>query len=136
MSDLEVDSLVAIQAGSDNTGSQMSLVIYFLLANPPAYNTLQAELDNMFPDPTGPLNNDKLANCLFLNAVINESLRLGTPFFVPRIAPPKGTTIDGKFIPGGTIVALAAYSQQVAEENFYPDPLVIGFCCLRCYIAN
>jgi cytochrome P450 len=63
-------------------------------------------------------------NLPFLNAVVNESLRLGTPFFLPRVIPEGGVTIDGNFIPEGTMAAFAAFSQQTSPDNFYPDPLV------------
>ncbi|THH05069.1 hypothetical protein EW146_g10002 [Bondarzewia mesenterica] len=123
MSDLEVDAVIAIQGGSDNTGITLALAIYFILSHLPAYHTLQADLDNVFPDATAPLDKRKLAAVPFLDAVINETLRLGSPFFLPRIIPKGGVVIDGKFIPGGSVVALSAYSQQVSQENFFPDPL-------------
>ncbi|KAF8526956.1 cytochrome P450 [Hysterangium stoloniferum] len=65
-----------------------------------------------------------------LNAVLNETLRLGSPFFLPRIVPAGGVTVDGRFIPGGTIVAIAAYSQQVSPEIYPPDPLVGPHVCI------
>ncbi|KAI0341082.1 cytochrome P450 [Trametopsis cervina] len=121
--DLELEAVQAIPAGSDNTASTLTIALFYLLSNPVVYKTLQTELDKVFHDHTIPIEDTKLESIEYLGAVINEALRLGTPFYVPRIVPPQGTVIDGKNIPGGTVVALAAYSQQVAEENFYPHPL-------------
>ncbi|GBE89919.1 hypothetical protein SCP_1702450 [Sparassis crispa] len=101
----------------------MSLVFYFILSQPKYYKMLQAELDAAFTDPAGLLDSSKLANLPFLNAVLSETLRLGTPFFLPRIVPPSGLTLEGRFIPGGTIVAVAVHSQQTSPANFYPAPL-------------
>lgn len=101
----------------------MALVIFFLLASPEYYSKLQAELDANFKDKTGPLNPNLLSSLPWLNAVINEALRLGSPFFLPRLAPAGGMELDGHFLPEGTIVALAAYSQQTSPDNFYPDTL-------------
>jgi cytochrome P450 len=115
-----------VSPGSDNISIVLSLAFYFLLSQPMYYQTLQAELDQAFPDRMGHLDATKLTSLTFLNAVINETLRLGSPFFLPRVIPQGGVTIDGKFIPQGTIAALASYSQQVSPDNFFPDPLVSG----------
>ncbi|KAF8970159.1 cytochrome P450 [Flammula alnicola] len=123
MSDLEVESLVAIQGGSDNTAMTIALIFYFLLTNPSCFSRLQSELDKVFPDPTVPLNNEKLAGIPYAEACVTEALRLASPFFIPRIVPPKGCVIDGNFIPEGSVVALSAYSLQIDPQYFYPDPM-------------
>ena len=61
---------------------------------------------------------------MFLNGVIKETLRLASPYFNPRIIPSGGSVVDGKYIPEGTIVALAAHSQQTSPDNFFPSPQV------------
>lgn len=95
-----------------------------MLADPAVYDRLQAELDEAYPDCTTPFRDGELARIPLLDAVIYEALRFGSPYYLPRIVPPKGVTIDGTFIPGDTIVALSAFSQQTSSENFFPDPLV------------
>jgi len=123
--DLEADSLVAIQAGADTTANAIAFVIYYLLSSPKGYyKTLQSILDKTIEDPTNSLDRKVLAAIPFLDAAINESMRLATHFFLPRVVPTGGAVIDGKFVPGGTNVALSTYSQQVSEENCFPDPLV------------
>ncbi|KAI0763298.1 cytochrome P450, partial [Trametes elegans] len=121
--DLEREALVAIQAGSDNTSITISLVLFFILAERRYYKQLRSELDKAFSNPLGDLPASDLANLPFLNAVIHETLRFSSPYFLPRIVPEGGALIDGKFIPESTVVALAAYSQQVSPDNFYPEPL-------------
>ncbi|KAI0037701.1 cytochrome P450 [Auriscalpium vulgare] len=121
--DLELDAAVAIQGGSGNTTVTISLAFYFMLSEPGTFDTLRNELAKAFPDPTGALPPAELAALPYLNAVVNEALRLGSPFFVPRIVPVGGMTIDGRFIPEDTIVAIAAYSQQTSPDNFFPDPM-------------
>ncbi len=110
--------------GSDNTALTMTLILYFLLAEPRYYREIQQELDEAFPSATGPLPVNDLAVLPMLNAAINETLRFSSPYFLPRVVPRGGTVIDGKFIPEQTVVALAAYSQQTSADNFYPDPKV------------
>lgn len=110
--------------GSDNTSITVAFAICFLLSSPEYYHRLRKELDEAFPDPICSLSLNTLADLAFLDAVINETLRLASPYFNPRIIPHGGSVIDGKYIPGGTIVALAAHSQQVSPENFHPSPQV------------
>jgi hypothetical protein len=111
--------------GSDNTSTTLSLAFYYMLTSPHGYyKKLQKELDSAFPNRNCTLDWDVLAGLPFLNAAINEALRLASPYYLPRIVPRGGVLIDGQDIPVGTTVALAAYSQQTSSENFYPDPLV------------
>lgn len=115
----------------------VTLALYFLLASPDYHQRLRDELDAAFPDPTGSLPAQDLSALPFLNGVINEALRLGTPFFLPRIVPKGGVVADNRFIPEDTIIALAAYSQQLSAENFFPDPTVGGplvRCILHCNV--
>lgn len=66
---------------------------------------------------------DNLASLPYLNAVINEGLRLGTPLSgLSRVVPASGMVIDGEFIPGDTIVSVPAFTQQLDPDNFYPEP--------------
>ncbi|KAK6988893.1 cytochrome P450 [Favolaschia claudopus] len=120
--ELAVEGTLAITAGSDSTSPMMAFIFYFLISNPSKLNRLRQELDEAFPNAT-PLSSTVLASLPYLNAVIDESLRLGTPFpGLPRVVPPEGVCIDGVRIPGGTIVSVPAYTQQTSVENFSPKP--------------
>ena len=116
--------LTEYSSGSDNTASILPIAIYFLTAEPRYYQMLRDELDKAFPDPNLPFAHDVLMKLPFLEAVINETLRLGSPYFITRVVPEGGATIDDRYIPQDTIVGLAAYSQQIDPQNFSPDPLV------------
>ncbi|GJE88881.1 cytochrome P450 [Phanerochaete sordida] len=121
--DLHVDAIVAIQAGSDNTHITLTLAMYFMLTQPAYLELLRSQLEEIFVDPLGPLPDEKLSEVPLLDAVINEALRLGTPFFLPRVVSKGGAIFDEQFIPEDTIVVQAAYSQQIDPVNFWPDPL-------------
>ncbi|KAH7913697.1 cytochrome P450 [Hygrophoropsis aurantiaca] len=121
--DCRLDSLFAIQAGSDTTSGVLTLLFFLLIRNKTAYKFLQTELDEAFPHPDDLVGDRALAGLPYLSAVVNESLRLGTPFpGLPRVAPSMGAIIDDVHIPGGTIVGVPAFAQETSEENFSPDP--------------
>ncbi|KAJ7982992.1 cytochrome P450 [Mycena polygramma] len=120
LTDLELEALVAVSGGSDNPSSQLIMAMFLLIAHPSVYRTLQAELDDALAHETDLLDAKALA-VPFLDAVINETFRFSSPWFLPRVVPEGGVVIDGRQIPGGTIVALASHSQHFSEDNFFPD---------------
>ncbi|KAF1358443.1 cytochrome P450 [Lizonia empirigonia] len=57
----------------------------------------------------------------YLNAVINEGLRLDPPVVLtpPRVVPTGGDTVCGRYVPAGTYVAYNQYSANRQEYNFH-----------------
>ncbi|KAI0030260.1 cytochrome P450 [Vararia minispora EC-137] len=122
--DLRVDSLFAIQAGSDTPAGVLTLMFFFLIKDSQVYDALRNELDMAFPDATVPLNMHALGQLEYLSAFMTESLRLGAPFHgFPRITPNEGAFLDEWFVPGGITVSVPGWSQHIDEDNFYPEPL-------------
>lgn len=86
------------------------------------YRKLHEELEVAFSDVEGSLDSTTLASLPYLNAVVNESLRLGTPLSgLPRVVPLSGMTIEGRFLPGGTVVSVPAHAQHYDSRNFWPQ---------------
>ncbi|KAI0636241.1 cytochrome P450 [Trametes polyzona] len=123
VSDIERDGMIAILAASENTTITLSVACYFLAAEPQYLKQLQIQLDQTFPDPLGPLPPSALAALPLIDGVLNEALRLGSLFFLPRLTPAGGVEVDGRHIAGETTVALAAYSLQTSADYFYPEPM-------------
>lgn len=127
--------MIQILAGSDTTATTIRVVMLYLMSTPRAYRALQAEIDEGIragrisspitsaeaqnmpylqvsdrpPLPPAPIRiSYSLAPFPFLQqAVIIETLRLFPPFTgLPfKAVPPQGDTIDGKHVPGGTLIA-------------------------------
>lgn len=98
----------------------LNLAIFFIVSDPPLLHQLRHEIDATFPNPQGPLDVKLLSSIPLLDAIIHETLRLGSNWFFPRVVGSGGVVIDNKFIPEGNIVALASYSQHISESNVYP----------------
>lgn len=108
-------TLANILGGSDSTSAALRSVVCFLVEHPDALETVRNELWDKQRNSTGlslPLPKwQELQNLTFLDACINESLRLEPPFAMPleRVVPAEGATICGHFFQGGTVVGMSPY---------------------------
>lgn len=117
------DGSLAIIAGSDTTAGVLSAVIWFILGNPHVYRRLQKETDDLGDDL---LNSARLAHLPYLNAVINETLRLLPPLPMGSHRAPApgsgGKSIGPAFITEGTSALIHFYSVHRDPRNFSPLP--------------
>ncbi|KAF8212499.1 cytochrome P450 [Mycena galopus ATCC 62051] len=124
--DVISDGALAIVAGSDTIAAALSSLLFFLLSHPKYYEQLQEEIDSHFPPGIDPLETSVHPNMKFLNACINETLRLHPPVRTngPRQVPPgsQGKIIAGFLIPEGTHVYLPPYSFHLDPRYFSPSP--------------
>ena len=78
----------------------MTGLLWYLHANPEVLSTLTIEIRNAFQS----LDDITLQRCTelpYLQACIEEGLRVHNPVQIglPRVTPPQGMIIDGKFVP-------------------------------------
>ncbi|KAI5124823.1 hypothetical protein M0805_005453 [Coniferiporia weirii] len=126
------DGILAIVAGSDTTATVLSGLFYNLLPHRDDYIRLRKEVDEYFPPGEGDsVDASKLTEMPFLNAVINEALRLSPPANILQ----RGTTVDTggrwfgtNYIPEGTAIDVPIYTVfrdaryfSPAPEEFWPD---------------
>ncbi|KAL1297395.1 hypothetical protein AAFC00_004931 [Neodothiora populina] len=107
---LESETLTQITAGSDSTSTALRMTLHFVVTTP----SVQTRLLNEFHTAhaagkvSRPVIRDAEARKLpYLQACIKEGLRMYPPVtgLLAKAAPPEGTKIDGKFVPGGTQIA-------------------------------
>lgn len=126
--------MVLAIAGADTTALTLSALTFHVLSDRSIFTRLRTELEKAMPDPNQAPDPATLSSLPFLNALIEETIRLypSATHRQDRVAPDDDlifTHPDGKqsIIPAGTIVGMTApilnrhpkwYSNP---ENFYPE---------------
>jgi cytochrome P450 len=106
----EIEVLLQLIAGTDATSNAIQSTMLALVSNPKAYRRLQQEIDDGIAagNISSPITSAQGRALPYLQAVVYESLRLYPPGFgnLPKVVPPKGDTLNGVFVPGGTLIAV------------------------------
>ncbi|KAI0688704.1 cytochrome P450 [Cytidiella melzeri] len=120
------DGFLVLIAGSDTTATVLASLFWCLLTHPDVYKRLRDEVDTFYPpeeDSTSPRHHSQM---VYLEAVINEALRLFPP--VPsgsQRAPLVGggdRAIGPYYIPEGTSARMHTLSMHRDPRNFsYPE---------------
>lgn len=89
-------------AGSETTATVLSGAMNYLANNPEKLQVLATEVRQSFK-AEGEISLDALRHLPYLNAVINEALRLcpPVPWMLPRRVPASGGEVAGVWLPGG-----------------------------------
>ncbi|KAF7974446.1 hypothetical protein HWV62_12184 [Athelia sp. TMB] len=118
------DGALAVVAGSDTTATTLSVLFYYLLIQPEHFQRLRAEIDQFFPDKTETTDFTKMVGMPFLNACMNEALRLVPPVLdgSPRSSPDsQGCTVGPYYIPPGQQILPHFYTIH-HNPDYFTDP--------------
>ncbi|KAJ5933979.1 sterigmatocystin biosynthesis P450 monooxygenase stcL [Penicillium verhagenii] len=113
-------------AGSETSASLLSGCIFLLCKNATAMVDLRSEVRTAFSEDKD-ITSSQCARLNYLNAVIEESLRLYPPFVTSllRIAPTGGEIVDGYFVPEHANVSTHHYASYHSPANFaLPDEFI------------
>ncbi|KAH8813450.1 cytochrome P450 [Flagelloscypha sp. PMI_526] len=117
------DAFIGIVAGSDTTVYTLSLLFFLLLSYPEKLQKLREEIHAL---DEGELNNlSRLAQLPYLNACIDETLRLFPPVPGQLSRTPSsgsGKVIAGQFVPDGTTVYIPTVLLSRDPRYFFPEP--------------
>ena len=89
-----------VAAGTETTSTFLSASTYYLLKNPEVLEKLKTEVRSAFAS-SGEIDGENTKKSLYLNAVVEEVLRIfpPAPFGLPRAC--RGAMIDGVWVPKG-----------------------------------
>jgi cytochrome P450 len=122
---LGAESSLLIAAGADTTALTLAAAFFYLVRHPQVLRTLEAEILSAFSSSGSAdlMTPSRLVALPYLRAVVDESLRLAPPVpsLLPREVLKGGITIDGTFVPEGTIVGVPAYAIHRNPE-YFPEP--------------
>ncbi|KAL7796737.1 cytochrome P450 [Trichoderma ceciliae] len=120
---LRDETFAILAAGTETTGRVLTVAFYYLARDSRVRDTLRAELKQLMPSLDSAPTWLELERLPYLNAFINESLRLayGVTGRLPRVAPTETLTYKDYAIPPGTPVSSAAYIIH-RDTSIFPDP--------------
>lgn len=121
--ELLADSVLFIAAGADTVATALAASFFYLTYHPRALHAAQSEVRVAFASAEDIRTGKALEGCVYLDAVMHESLRRAPPkpSHVPREVLPGGIVIDGELIPAGVVVGVPAYAIH-HNPAYYPDP--------------
>ncbi|OLL25306.1 Isotrichodermin C-15 hydroxylase [Neolecta irregularis DAH-3] len=117
-----------IVAGGDTISIVLNGAIYLLATHHDVLEKLHRELIERFPDPKCEIEHHKTVSLTYLNAVIEESMRLYPAGLgpLPRVSSQENV-VAGQKIPANCIVSVAPYAISrdtryfTRPENFIPE---------------
>lgn len=128
VSDDEVimNAALFIVAGSETTATELCGLTNYLLRNPEVFKKLKGELRSACKTESD-INMDVLATLPYMNACIEEGLRIfpPVPIGLLRTVPKGGSLIDGHAVPGNTSVCVSSWGAAHSAANFAePDRFI------------
>jgi cytochrome P450 len=116
----EMNMLVIAFAASETTASALTAIVRELVQHKGVLHRLQSELRQTFASEEE-ITIASTTHVPYLNAVINEGLRLDPPVVigVPRVTPAGGALICNKFVTAGTYVTYNQFSANRQSYNFH-----------------
>ncbi|KAI4595995.1 hypothetical protein KJ359_006287 [Pestalotiopsis sp. 9143b] len=107
-------------AGSETTSNFLNFVSYQLLKDKRCMDELVREVRSAFQTPAD-ITADRCSELPYLNAVIEEGLRIGppVPFGPPRTSP--GAVVGGVYLPPGTTAAVDMWAVH-HNPRYWKEP--------------
>ncbi|KAF3001003.1 hypothetical protein E8E14_001021 [Neopestalotiopsis sp. 37M] len=125
--DLQSAVMANVGAGSDTVSCALQSTVYHMIRHPNAWQRARAEIDEARAQ-NGICGDNVIAyadaqRLPYLQACFKEALRIFAPVAMgtPRVVPPEGVTLGGRFFPAGTTVSLNSFSMNLSIEVWGAD---------------
>jgi cytochrome P450 len=114
----EINMMIIVFAGSETTASSLTAITRELVQHQGAMHRLTHEIRSAFGSESD-ITSATTGNLPYLNAVINETLRLDPPttIGVPRVVPRGGDTVCGRWVPGGVSIPSLTSAVRVQDAS-------------------
>lgn len=126
LDDVTTELCMIMAGGSDTAAGALISIFYFLHKHPTVLRRLLDELDNAFASGklSYPIRYSDAIKIRYLWAVVQESMRMHPPVGtgLPRVVPPGGAEICGRFYPEGCEVLMNPMVINFNEDVFGPNP--------------
>lgn len=118
--DLVNQLMTFLAAGHETTASAMSWAVYLLCKNLEVQTKLREEIRANL-DLNGEVNSAEIDRLPYLNAVLNETLRIFPPVPLTLRETAQDTTVQGHFIPKQTTIVICPWAINTSEHMWGPD---------------
>jgi cytochrome P450 len=109
-----------IIAGSETTATFLASVTFHLLKNRHCLDELTREIRSAF-QTTEEINGDRCSELKYLNAVIEEGLRIWPPLSFGQLRESPGAVVSGVYLPPGTVCSVDMWS-SLHNPKYWKDP--------------
>lgn len=107
-----------LQAGEDTSALTLAWLVYFITEHPDVQVKMQQEADTVLIEDNVPQDLAVLEKLNYIEAVINETMRLKSVVPVTFLEPNIDVELDGLAIPKGTTLMLITRYGALQEKNF------------------
>lgn len=113
------EAVTMLAAGHETSAGALTSALFYIARHPEIARRIREELFNIVGD--GPLNSGHLRQLRYLQAVVQETLRLAGPVaLIPR-AVATDSDINGYHVPAGTLVFVAVHNIH-RHKDFWEEP--------------
>lgn len=120
--ELDAEANLLIIAGSGTTSVMLSAFFFYVSCNSRVYDRVTKEIRTTFRSAKDIYGGTALSSCEYLRACINETMRMSPagPSELVREVLSGGCTVDGIFLPKGTLIGTSGWALNYSED-YFPD---------------